>query len=119
MTQDRVSIAGLRVLTRIGVTDEERSRPQAVVINVQATMDLAAAGKSDRLDDTMDYDSLTSAIAELARSQTSDLLEHLAESIAARVREDNRIEEVTVEVGKESAPVSEDVGSITVRITRP
>jgi len=119
VTSDRIAIRGLRVPTRIGVTDEERAREQIVVIDVELALDLATAGRTDDLSDTVDYDRLTWEIAGLVRASEVKLLEHLAETVAQRVCTVKTVDRVTVEVMKESTPVSEDVGAISVRITRP
>ena len=119
MTNDRISITGLKVPARIGVTAGERDRPQTVVVALELERDLRPAGASDDLEDTVDYDHLTTSVADLVRSSETNLLESLAEKIASHVCASTEVDRVTVEVMKESPPVSEDVGPIAVRITRP
>lgn len=116
---DGITISRLKVPTHVGVSEEERSRLQAVIINIELALDLKPAAESDNLDDTVDYDRLTTQIAELVRSTEAKLLENLAETIASHVCTLTRVERVSVEVIKESPPVPEDVGPIAVRITRP
>ena len=89
------------------------------MIDVELERDLSAAAASDDLTDTIDYDRLTSYVAELVRTSSSKLLEHLAGTIAEQVGSLPGVERVTVEVSKESPPVSEHVGKIAVRISRP
>lgn len=119
MNNDRITISGLKVPARIGVTPQERSVPQVVVVDLELTVDLTAAESSDDLADTVDYDRLTSYVAEVVRTSHSKLLENLAGSIATQVCSLSGVERVTVEVSKESPPVGENVGKIAVRITRP
>ena len=119
MTDDRISISHLKVPTHIGATDDERATAQTVIVSLELTVDLAAASKSDDLDDTVDYDALTRQVADLVRGSNVRLLETLAGNIASRVCSFTAVERVTVEVMKESPPVPEDVGPIAVRITRP
>lgn len=119
MTQDRITISRLRVPAHIGVTEEERRDAQTLFIDVEVVVDLAAAGKSDDVDDTVDYGRLVTEIADLVRSSRSHLLENLAESIAQLLCSLARVERVTVGIAKETPPVTEDVGAIAVRITRP
>jgi 7,8-dihydroneopterin aldolase/epimerase/oxygenase len=119
MSADRIIIEGLQVAARIGVTEQERSHPQNLILDIELERDLSAAAASDDLSDTVDYDRLTSYVAELTRTSNSKLLEHLAGSIAKDVCSLSGVERVTVEVRKESPPVSEEVGKIAVRITRP
>lgn len=119
MTLDRITIDGLRVPAHIGVTEEERERPQALLVDLDIEIDLRPAEQSDGLDDTIDYGSLTTQIASLVRDSRVELLETLAGRIADHVCSMKKVERVSVAVMKESPPVSEEVGSIAVRITRP
>ena len=115
---DTISISGLRVLTKVGVTQEERSTAQVVVLDLVMEVDLAAAGKSDDIDETVDYGHVTEVVGELVRSSETKLLESLAGAVAERVCAFSRVERVSVAITKESPPVAEEVGPITVRITR-
>lgn len=115
---DRITVSGLTVETRIGVTEKERSRPQDVVIDIDIERDLAAAGASDSLEDTIDYDGLVNEVAALARASECNLLETLASRIADRVADKDGVTGVTVKVGKGHVPVDEEVSSISVSVGR-
>jgi 7,8-dihydroneopterin aldolase/epimerase/oxygenase len=119
MTEESLKILGLKVPAHIGITEEERSRAQNVIVSVEVFADLTAAVASDEFADTIDYDRLTTDVAQLVRSSRSNLLEHLAGSIADHIGSLSGVERVTVEVSKESPPVREHVEEIAVRITRP
>lgn len=116
---DRIRIVDLAVDTRIGVTPEERARPQTVVISVEAFLDVGSAGKTDDLAQTVDYGGIVAEVARLVRDTEVELLETLAERIAELILSADAIERVEVEVGKEHPPVAEQVGGISVRIARP
>ena len=100
------------------MTEEERARPQTVVIDVDVTTDLEKAGRSDDLSTTVDYGSLVDRIAAAVRSIEARLLEHLAEEIASLVGAYEGVRGVAVEVGKASPPVAEEVTRVSVRIER-
>ena len=51
---DIVFIRGLRVRGLIGVYEHERDAPRELRLDVDLQLDLRAAGRSDRLDDTLD-----------------------------------------------------------------
>ncbi len=116
---DRISIRGLVVETRIGVTEKERSRPQDVSIDIDLDVDLSAAGASDDLNETVDYDTLVAAVAALVRGNECSLLERLATEICDLVAAKNRVRSVTVQVTKNDVPVNEEVSAISVRVARP
>jgi dihydroneopterin aldolase len=115
---DKISIRDLRVQTRIGVTDEERAVPRAVLICIDIWADLLPAGESDELGDTVDYHTATVDIAEMVRSTEAKLLEHLAHTVASHVATLPRVTRVSVEVTKELPPMDEDVRAVSVRIER-
>ena len=115
---DRITVSGLSVETRIGVTDEERSRPQDVLIDIQIERDLSVAGSTDDLESTIDYDSLVKEVAAVVRTGERRLLERLGAEIADLVSAKPGVSGVTVRVGKKQVPVDEEVASISVSIER-
>ena len=115
---DAITITGLRLETRIGVTEQERSHPQSVVMSLHIDADLARARATDELADTVDYHRVITEIAELVRSSNVRLLEHLGEKIAEHISEMDGVTGVTVEVAKEPPPVEEDVEAIGVRVEK-
>ena len=115
---DRIVIHGLSIETRIGVTEKERTSPQDVLIDIELTVDLARPGRSDDLDDTIDYDALVTEVAALVRTGERKLLEKLAEEIAVLLSAKDGVSGVTVEVMKQHVPVQEEVAGISVRIER-
>jgi len=116
---DRIAIRNLRVETRIGATEAERSRPQHVLVTVEILFDAGAAAASDDLADTIDYGETTAVIAELVRSTETRLLEALAGKVAAAISAREDVRGVTVEIAKESPPIAEDIDEVSVRIERP
>lgn len=115
---DVITIRDLRVETHIGVTEAERKRAQTVVISIDIEADLASAGASDSIEDTIDYDTVATRIADLVRTSDARLLEHLAERIATTVLAFDRVNGVSVEISKERPPIDEDVGAVVVTIER-
>ena len=116
---DVISIRGLRVKTRIGVSEVERAQRQEVVVDIALAADLRTPGRSDSLDDTVDYAQATTIAADVIEASSANLLEHLAEDVARALLDLEGVEYVTVEIAKDSPPVGENVGNISVRIERP
>lgn len=115
---DAITIRGLRVPARIGVTADERDRDQVVIVDLDVEVDLTKASRSDNLADTLDYGSLVAGIAQIASDGSRNLLENLSGDIASFVLRYEGVEAVTIEVAKADVPVEEDVGSISVRMRR-
>ena len=89
---DRILISGLRELGVHGVLPEEQVRPQPFEVDVELLVDLAAAGASDDLDDTVDYGAVVrGGEPGRRRRSTTSLLERLAARIAEVCRADPRV----------------------------
>ncbi|MBN2445313.1 MAG: dihydroneopterin aldolase, partial [Phycisphaerae bacterium] len=52
MARDRIYLRDVRARCVIGVDEAERQAKQDVVMNVTLEVDLSAAGRSDRIEDT-------------------------------------------------------------------
>ncbi|HEU4481179.1 MAG TPA: dihydroneopterin aldolase [Actinomycetota bacterium] len=115
---DAIVVEGLRGATRVGVTEEERARPQFVIIDVIVHADLSAPARTDELGDTIDYSTVTSTVAGVLAATEAKLLEHLAHHVAAAMLAFEGVEKVTVEVVKESPPIAEETRRVGVRIER-
>ncbi|MBA2425514.1 MAG: dihydroneopterin aldolase [Actinobacteria bacterium] len=115
---DRIRIRGLRAPTHIGATEEERARPQTVVINIEIATELRRAGASDDLADTIDYGQLAATAADIVRANECRLLEHLAEKIATALSGAPGAQAVDVEVIKESPASGEQIEAASVTIER-
>ena len=115
---DVVEIRGLRVMGTHGVLEEERQRAQPFEVDIDVETDLAAAGRSDDLADTIDYGWVSVQAAAVVSGKHAELIERVAQDIADAVLVDNRISAVTVVVRKLRPPVPLDVATTAVRITR-
>lgn len=116
---DRIELRGQRVLGHHGHLVGEQDQAQPFEIDVDVEADLAAAGGSDDLGDTVDYAAVVSAVARVVSGERHRLLEALAERIALEVRADPRVTSVTVTVRKLRPPVPVDIASVGITITRP
>jgi len=80
---DKIHIRDLALRCIIGVYAKERDAAQEVVINITLWADLARAGRSDDLADTVDYKAVKNAIIAMVEASRFQLIETLAETIAA------------------------------------
>lgn len=101
-----------------GVLPEEQSRAQPFEVDVELSADLAVAGKSDLLDDTIDYAGVTEAIVRVITGERHQLLERLATRIAEVCKDDPRVSRVIVTVRKMRPPVAAIADHVAVRIER-
>lgn len=115
---DRISLVGLRVLGRHGVFEHEQRDGQEFVVDVEASTDLARAGETDQLADTIDYGALASRVAEIVAGPPHNLIESLAARIADVLIADERMFHVEVTVHKPQAPMPVSVADVAVTIVR-
>ena len=111
-----IVIKGLRELGVHGVLPEEQIRPQPFEVDVELTVDVSSAGRSDALDDTVDYSAVAEAISRVVTSERYALLERLATRIAEVCRVDQRVTGVKVTVRKLHPPVRAMVDHVAVSI---
>ncbi|MFN2517919.1 MAG: dihydroneopterin aldolase [Jatrophihabitantaceae bacterium] len=118
---DRIALSGLRVRGHHGVFDFERRDGQDFVLDVVLALDVSVASTSDELGDTVDYGALAQQLARVVEGEPVNLLETLAERVAAGCLRDERVTVATVTVHKPQAPIPltfADV-AVTIRRTRP
>jgi len=115
---DRIRLSGVRGRGFHGVFEHERREGQEFVIDVELALDLAPAGASDDLADTVNYGEIGAAALARIEGDPYDLIERLAEVIASDALRHNEVDEVTVTVHKPQAPVGVPFGDVTVSVTR-
>lgn len=116
---DRVELRGLRVMALCGVLPEERSRPQPFELDVDLEADLAPAGRSDDLSDTVDYGSVCDTIVALSAKERFALMEAFAQRVAINILDAQPlVRSVEVAVRKLRPPVPHDLATSGVRVRR-
>lgn len=116
--RDRITLTGLRANGFHGVFEHERINGQLFVIDVVVHVALAEAGGSDELAQTIHYGELAEAIIGAVERDPVDLIETVAERIAAVVLDQPRAELVEVTVHKPSAPITVPFDDVSVTILR-
>ena len=111
-----VLIKDLELMTMIGVHDAERRAPQRVLVNVDLSVREAGPASGDRLDDVLDYSVIVGKIEDTVKAGHINLVETLAERVAAVCLEDARV--TTAQVRIEKPDVIANAGSVGVEIRR-
>ncbi len=81
-SEDVILINDLVVRGILGVNDWERRDKQDILLNLVLYADLRACARSDRLDETVNYRTVTKQVVELVESSSRFTAEALAEDIA-------------------------------------
>ncbi len=115
---DRITLTGLRASAFHGVLAHERANGQLFLIDVVVHLSLREAGASDELAETIDYGALAARIVSAVERDPVDLIETVAERVAALVLEHPLAMMVQVTVHKPSAPIAVPFDDVSVTITR-
>ncbi len=99
----RITIRNLRLRCIIGIKPDERREKQDVVVSICLWADLAKAGMSDSIDDTVNYRSVSKRVIAAVEGSSFNLLEALASSVADVCLDDGRVSKVMVRVDKPGA----------------
>ena len=117
-TRDRITLTGVRVRAHHGVYDFEREQGQEFVIDVSVAVDLSAAASGDDLGATVHYGELAEAVVAAVERDPVDLIETVAERVAAVALDYPAVDEVEVTVHKPEAPISVPFTDVAVTIVR-
>ncbi len=113
---DKIFLQDLRVETVVGIWDWERAVPQTVSIDLEMAADVAKAAAEDSIEATLDYRGVAKRIIGFVETSRFNLIETMAESIAAIIREEFEVPWVRVSVHKPRAiRGSRDVGIVIER----
>lgn len=114
---DRIIINAARFSAHIGVTEEERTQPQDLVLDIEMAFDTRPAGRGDDFAQTVCYTTVVEAVEQIL-ARPFHLIEAVAEAVAARILADHPVEEVFVRVAKPGAFPGKRIGYAAVEITR-
>lgn len=116
---DRISLMAMEFEGHHGVGDEERASLQTLELDVELTLDLRDAGRSDDLEQTVDYSTVFDRCRAIVEERSFRLMEGIAEAVAADVLGGfARIESIVVRVRKPGVPIDGVVDHAAVEIER-
>lgn len=115
---DRLAVSGIEVVGHHGVFDFERREGQVFVVDLVLGLDTRAAAHTDDLRDTVDYGSLVTKVRRAVETDPVDLIETLAQRIAAICLEDERVTWTEVTVHKPHAPIEATFTDVALTISR-
>ena len=115
---DSIKINGLRFHAFHGHLPVERKTGNTFIVDLILNVDLLKSGISDKLEDTVNYVSVMDIVTQEMQTP-SDLIEHVAERIATRLKAElTLIESMEITVKKEKPPLQFDLQGVEVTIKR-
>ncbi len=115
---DEIVIRGIRATGFHGVYEQERRDGQEFVADVVLGLSLRAASLSDDVADTVHYGEFAEQVAAILGGDPANLIETVAERIAAAALAHPLVASATVTVHKPQAPIAVPFGDVAVTIRR-
>lgn len=115
---DCIQLTGIRCYGYTGYLAEEQVLGQWFEVDLTLWIDLAPAGESDDITDTLDYRQAIETVKQLVKTSKFALVEKLASAIATALLELQPVQQVRVQLSKPAAPIPDFGGKITIDITR-
>ncbi|WP_113928212.1 dihydroneopterin aldolase [Bacillus sp. P14.5] len=116
---DKIKVKDMEFYGYHGVFPEETKLGQRFRVSLSLEMDLSEAGRSDNIDDSVNYGEVYSLCKEVVEGEPYKLLEALAEKLAERILGDfSKVKNCTIEVIKPDPPIPGHYRSVSVEITR-
>src|SRR5512142_1226598 len=97
---DRVFVRGLEIATVIGASAWEQQIEQVVVLNLEMAADVRAPAIADSLDEALDYSAIIHRLKSFIGDSRVQLVETLAERIAALLMTEFGVQWLHLELGK-------------------
>lgn len=115
---DRIRLLGVTATGYHGVFEHERREGQTFVADVVAHLDTRRAAATDDLRHTLNYGVLAEQVVTVLAGEPADLVETVAERIAATVLAHPQVQCVDVAVHKPQAPITVPFGDVVVEVRR-
>ncbi len=116
--KDVIRLTGLSFYGYHGATEAEKETGRVFEVDCELEVDLAEAGRTDQLADTIDYRQAYDVIKETVEGRAFSLLEGLAGHLAKRILEAFPVYRVTLRVRKMNPPIPGQIEFIEVELTR-
>ncbi len=116
---DYIKITGLKIFAHHGVLPEEKKNGQDFYINARLFYSMKQPGKTDDLNDAINYAQVCAFMTETFTAQSFDLIEAAAEHLCyAVLQEFCALEKIELELCKPHAPIGLPFTDVSVNMTR-
>ena len=115
---DRIILQDIVCQANVGVSEQERAKEQAVLVEAELFLDLKPAGKTDSLALSVDYVAVHQTVKKSAEGRSYQLLETLVENAAKALFEAFAVSRIVVRARKRDLKGPDGPLHATVEITR-
>ena len=100
---DKIFLTDMRIDTVIGIWEWERKIRQTVAVDLEMSADIRKAAASDEVQDTLNYKKVAKRVQQFVSDSSYQLVETLAEKVAAVIIDEFDVDWVRVRVNKPGA----------------
>lgn len=115
---DKIRLTNVQVYGYHGVFPHEKEAGQLFRVDVELSLDLSPAGKSDDLAATVDYVAVYRTILEVFSEKKANLVEHVAERLAEKLLCFSSVKSAKIVIHKPHVPVEKFSGQFSIEIVR-
>lgn len=111
---DKIFLNDIKVDTIIGLYDWERKTQQALRFDLEMDWDIRKAASSDDIADTLDYGAIAATIVEFVKASHYQLIETLAEDLAALLLDQYPIPKLKLTLSKPVTLHGKNIAKIVI-----
>ena len=115
---DSIQITGIRCYGYTGYLPEEQVLGQWFEVDLTLWLDLAPAGQSDKIEETVDYREAIAIVKQQIKTAKFALVEKLTAEIAESILRLEKVQQVRIRLSKLAPPIPDFEGKITIDLTR-
>lgn len=115
---DRIRLVNMTFYGYHGISAAEKETGRRFEVDCELLVDLAEAGQTDSLDNTIDYAAVYKQVADIVQNRSFSLLEGLASGLATMILKEFPVIEVTIRARKMVPPINGQIDHIEVEVTR-
>jgi len=115
---DKVTLANMKFFGYHGCEEAEKRNGQVFAVDAEILLNLSVAGKTDCLNDAVNYVEIYENIKSVMENERYDLLERVAERLTERILEDIRVAGVILRIRKPGVPLSGILDWVQIEIRR-
>ncbi|MGP4073757.1 dihydroneopterin aldolase [Piscibacillus sp. B03] len=116
---DKILLNGLMFYGYHGLFPEENKLGQRFTVDLELITDLKPSGRSDNMNDSIDYGQVYQVVQKVVESEARDLVETVAEEVAQTLFEAfKKLDAVKVYIDKPGPPIPGYYKSVGIEIYR-
>jgi len=115
---DFIGLKGMIFHGHHGVLKEEQILGQKFIVDIELKQNLELPGKTDHLNDTINYVDVYNITKNIVENSSFNLLEKMAVMIAETILEKLPVTEIKIKIEKPNVPIQGILNSAWVEISR-